>query len=479
MPRAAPSSAPAESSRAGRPSGGTRGHSIGAVSAAADKMRAEGLSEAAVATFAHYERLLREGEQGMLPESSLEPLEGLPDAEKLPASDGSALGQAVVLKLNGGLGTSMGMTRAKSLLEVKDGLSFLDVIVRQVLDLRERHGAQVPLLLMNSFATRDDTLAALERYPELAVDGLPLDFLQGKVPKLLEDGYEPVEWPADPALEWAPPGHGDVYTALAGSGMLGELLERGYRYLFLSNSDNLGAVLDPRILDWFAGEGLPFLSESTDRTESDRKGGHLARRRGDGGLVLRETAQTPDEDREAFEDVSRHRFFNCNNIWVDLQALERKLSERDGVLGLPMIVNRKTVDPNDPSSPAVVQLETAMGAAIGVFEGAGALRVPRSRFTPVKTTSDLLVVRSDAYRVGEDWTVSTTRERPPVVELDSEHFKLMGDFEPRFADGPPSLVEAERLTVEGDVTFGRDVKVRGTVRVVGPRRVADGEVLEG
>src|ERR671910_1373851 len=156
----------------------------------------------------------------------------------------------------------MGMTKAKSLLEVKDGHSFLDVIARQVLDLRERHRAQIPLLVMNSFATRDDTLAALEKYPELEIEGLPLDFVQGKVPKLLADSFEPVEWPADPALEWAPPGHGDVYVSLATSGMLGELLGRGYRYLFLSNSDNLGAVLDPRILGWVAAEELPFVSES-------------------------------------------------------------------------------------------------------------------------------------------------------------------------------------------------------------------------
>jgi UTP--glucose-1-phosphate uridylyltransferase len=448
------------------------------VSAAVEKMRAEGLPAAAIETFAYYEGRLREGEEGTLPESELEPLAELPDAEELPESDGAALSQAVVLKLNGGLGTSMGMTKAKSLLEVKDGHTFLDVIVRQVLDLRSRHGAQVPLLLMNSFATRDDTLEALERHPELAVDGLPLDFMQGKVPKLLEDGYEPAEWPADPGLEWAPPGHGDVYTSLAASGMLAELLERGYRYLFLSNSDNLGAVLEPRILDWFAREELPFLSESTDRLEGDRKGGHLARRRSDGGLVLRETAQTPDSDREAFEDVSRHRFFNCNNIWVDLRALERALAERDGVLGLPMIVNRKTVDPSDSSSPPVVQLETAMGAAIGVFEGAGALRVPRSRFIPVKTTDDLLVVRSDAYSLADDWSVRPAGERIPLVELDPDYFKLLGDFEPRFPSGPPSLVECSRLTVEGDVTFGRDVVVRGEVKVEGPREVA-GEVLSG
>jgi UTP--glucose-1-phosphate uridylyltransferase len=260
--------------------------------------------------------------------------------------------------------------------------------------------------------------------------------------------------------------------------MLEELLSRGYEYAFVSNADNLGATLDERILGWFAAEELPFVMEVADRTDADRKGGHLASRPG-GGLVLREIAQTPEDDLDAFQDVSRHRFFNTNTLWVNLRTLDALMRSRDGVLGLPMIVNRKTVDPTDPSSPAVVQLETAMGAAIGVFEGAGALRVPRSRFTPVKTTSDLLVVRSDAYRLGEDWTVSTAREQPPVVSLDPEYFKLMGDFEPRFPAGPPSLVECERLEVDGNVTFGANVVVRGAVKVTGPRRIADGEVLEG
>ena len=450
------------------------------MSAATDKMRREGLPEIAIDTFAHYEERLRRGEHGMLPEAELEPLTDVPGAEELPDADGSALEQAVVLKLNGGLGTSMGMTKAKSLLEIKDGHTFLEVIARQVLDLRERHRAQIPLLLMNSFATRDDTLAALEQYPELEIEGLPLDFVQGKVPKLLADSFEPVSWPDDPALEWAPPGHGDVFTSLATSGMLGTLLERGYQYVFMSNSDNLGAVLEPRILDWFAREQLPFLSEVVDRTEGDRKGGHLARRRDRGGLVLRETAQVPDEDTEAFEDVDRHRYFNCNNIWVNLRALQRTLEKRGGVLGLPMIVNRKTVDPNDASSPEVVQLETAMGAAIGVFEGAAALHVPRVRFAPVKTTSNLLVVRSDAYELADDWTVRLAREREaaPIAELSNE-FKLLRDFEERFGAGPPSLVQAERLEVEGDVRFGADVAVRGRVRVEGPASIPDGAVLEG
>jgi UTP--glucose-1-phosphate uridylyltransferase len=450
------------------------------VSEATDKMRREGLPEIAIDTFAHYEELLRQGDLGTLPESELEPLEEVRSADDLPDPDASALERAVVLKLNGGLGTSMGMTEAKSLIEVKDGHTFLDVIVRQVLHLRKRHGADIPLLLMDSFATRGDTLAALERYPELKLEGLPLDFMQGKVPKLLADSHAPVTWEADPSLEWAPPGHGDVFTSLASSGMLDTLLERGYEYLFLSNSDNLGAVLDARILSWFAHEELPFLSEVVDRTEADRKGGHLARRAGDGGLVLRETAQVPDEDQEAFEDISRHRFFNANNIWVNLGALKRTLDERDGVLGLPMIVNRKTVDPSDSSSPAVLQLETAMGAAIGVFEGAAALHVPRARFAPVKTTNHLLVVRSDAYVLADDWTVQLApgRDAAPIVEL-SDDFKLLRDFESHFPAGPPSLIDNERLEVEGDVHFGRDVTVRGRVHIDGPADIPDGAVLEG
>ena len=452
------------------------------MSKATDKMRAEGLPEIAIETFARYEERLRAGEQGLIPESEIEPLDDVPPLSELGEGDPSAIERVVVLKLNGGLGTSMGMTKAKSLLEVKDGHTFLDVIARQILHLRERHGAGIPLLLMNSFATRDDTLAALERYPELKVDDLPLDFLQGKVPKLLADSFDPAEWPDDPALEWAPPGHGDVFASLAATGLLGELLEHGYEYLFLSNSDNLGATLEPKILGWLAAEGLPFVSEVVDRTESDRKGGHLARRRSDGGLLLRETAQVPDEDQEAFEDISVHRYFNANNIWVSLRALDEKLREGGGVLELPMIVNRKTVDPTDPSSPEVVQLETAMGAAIGVFEGAAAVHVPRDRFVPVKKANDLLVVRSDAYVLHDDWTVRLVPERegvPPHVELDSDYYKLIRDFEERFAQGPPSLAACRRLEVIGDVSFGRDVVVRGSVRVEGPRRIEDGEVLEG
>src|SRR5919199_6709858 len=275
--------------------------------ASTEKMRRDGVGEAAIQAFADAYERLRGGETGVLPEADLEPVDAVPDAEELPRADaGEAMDRAVVIKLNGGLGTSMGMTGPKSLVEVKDGLSFLDIIVRQVLGLRQRTGARVPLVLMNSFSTRDASLEALERHDGVRAD-VPLDFVQNKVPKLLADGLEPAEWPDDPALEWAPPGHGDLYTALVTSGMLDELLERDYRWAFVSNADNLGAVLEPRILAWMAGEEIPFVMEVADRTEADRKGGHIAKRRDGSGLVLREIAQTPDGDVDAFQDVRRHR----------------------------------------------------------------------------------------------------------------------------------------------------------------------------
>ena len=447
-----------------------------------EKMHTEGLPDIAVDTLSHYYGQLAAGESGVLPESEIEPLDEVPSYENPPeGSVREALERVVVLKLNGGLGTSMGMTKAKSLLEVKDGLTFLDIIARQVLALRQRSGVQLPLVLMNSFYTRDESLAALDRYPELKT-GVPLDFVQGKFPKLLADSLEPASWPANPELEWAPPGHGDLYTSIVTSGMLDTLLEHGYEYAFVSNSDNLGAVLDERVLGWFARERLPFAMEVTDRTEADRKGGHIARRRG-GGLVLRETAQTRDEDLETFQDLRRHRYFNTNNLWVNLRTLAEVMRERGGVLGLPLIANRKTVDPSDSDSPRVIQIETAMGAAIDAFEGAAALRVPRRRFAPVKATNDLLGLRSDAYVLTTDVHVELAPERgdrgAPIVHLDSTYYKLLRDFEARFAGGPPSLVGCERLEVEGDVEFGRGVVVRGSVRLEGPRKIGDGTVLDG
>ena len=424
---------------------------------------------------------LGEHQAGSLPGEVLEPLADLPRRdelpEPLPGQAREVLDRLVVVKLNGGLGTSMGLSGPKSLLEVKPGMSFLDVAARQVLALRERHGARLPLVLMNSATTRGPSLDALRRYDDLRVPGVPLDFLQGREPKIRADNLLPVEWSADPELEWCPPGHGDIYTALAASGILDVMLGAGMCYAFVSNSDNLGALADVRIAAWLAAEQVPFALEAVRGTPADRKGGHLARYQG--RVVLRETAQVPDGDT-SFTDVERWRWYNTNNIWIDLRVLRDLQATEPAAPALPLIVNRETVDPRDSASTPVIQLESAMGAAIGSIPGGRAVQVPRSRFAPVKTTDDLLVVRSDAYELTSDGRLRPSFDGPgPFVSLDKAFYKLLPGFEQRFPAGAPSLRRCRRFEVEGDVTFGAGVVAVGDVRVAGPRHVPDRELLGG
>jgi UTP--glucose-1-phosphate uridylyltransferase len=433
------------------------------------KMRDAGVPPAAVDEFARFYGLLESGETGIIAERDVRPLTDVPHFLDLDVDEEAghdALAATAVIKLNGGLGTSMGMDRAKSLLRVRGERTFLDLIAEQVLVARATTGARLPLVFMNSFRTRDDTLAALSAYPDLRVDGLPLDFLQNREPKLRADDLTPVEWPTDPGLEWCPPGHGDLYTALSASGTLTALLDAGFRYATVSNSDNLGAAPDVGIAGWFARTGAPFAAEVARRTLADRKGGHLVVRAADGRIVLRETAQTRPEDAAAAADIATHPFFNTNNLWLDLRALAAELERSGGVLDLPLIRNDKTVDPTDPTSTPVVQIESAMGAAIEVFHGAVVLEVDRSRFLPVKTTNDLLVLRSDVYRLTDDQRLVATA-RAPYVDLDPAYFTTIGAFDQRLPLAP-SLVGATSLRVRGDWTFGRDVAVVGEAALADP-----------
>ena len=434
----------------------------------AEKMRKNGLPDAVIRSFSNYFERVKSGQTGLISESSITSVTSLPDAEefssdtRLSASGQAALKQTVVLKLNGGLGTGMGLGRAKSLISIKQGQSFLDIIAQQALAQGTRQ------LFMNSFSTREDTLDALAGYPALA-SGIPLDFLQHKVPKIAQSDLSPVSWPANPDFEWCPPGHGDIYIALVTSGMLKKLLDEGYRYVFVSNADNLGAVMDTSILGYFVSRNLPFLMEVTDRTEMDRKGGHIALTR-DRQLILRESAQCPGDDRASFENINRHKYFNTNNLWLNLEALERLMKKSGNAPDLPMIRNSKSVDPRDDNSTPVYHLETAMGSAIGIFKGSAAVRVSRSRFAPVKNTSDLLAVRSDAYQLTSDYRVVLHPEckQAPLVRLDNNYFKLIDDMESRFPAGPPSLRNCESLQVSGDITFGRNVVIEGVVRLSSP-----------
>ena len=442
-----------------------------AVAAAIRKMKAADQNQAAIDQFVSALTRVQAGVATMIASSELEPAPDVAKLEDLPDVDPvTALERVAVIKLNGGLATSMGLLQPKSLLEARDERSFLEIIIGQTLSLRQRYGLGLPLLLMNSESTHWATLALIADYPEITSPDLAPDFLQSMVPTLDAKTMMPVRWTPAPGLEWCPPGHGDVYAALYGTGRLDALLNQGFRYAMISNSDNLGATVDHRIAAHMAREQIPFLMEVVVGTRADRKGGHIAQRLSDGQLVLRELAQTPMEDSDSFRDYKRWRYYNTNSLWIDLEALRERLTTGGG-LELPVITNRKTVDPRKPESTSVLQLESAMGAAIASFPEAQVLEVPRTRFVPVKTNDDLMLLRSDAYTLGDEYRVAPypgLEGNLPLVSLDKQFFGMLDDCEQRMPYGPPSLREADRLVVTGDVTFGARVVIRGEVEIEAP-----------
>jgi UTP--glucose-1-phosphate uridylyltransferase len=310
-------------------------------------------------------------------------------------------------------------------------------------------------------------MAALKK---LEPPKFPINFLQHKFPKILRKDCSPASWPKNSMLEWNPPGHGDVYTALLTSGMLDSLLADGIIYAFISNSDNLGARLDESLLGYFAHHRFPFMMEVAQKTPADMKGGHLARHK-NGRFILREAAQCPENEQDMFQDIQRYQYFNTNNIWINLKSL-KTLFDQQKIIHLPLILNPKTLDPRDKNSPPVYQIESAMGAAISLFEGATAINVPRTRFYPVKTSNDLLTVRSDCfvYNIDESLRINPLRLKrnsPGVTEvaLDPKYYGKIDDLEKRFKKGIPSLVDCDALTIEGDVLFEKDVKIKGAVTI--------------
>ncbi len=440
---------------------------------ATELMKREGLPAPVITNFERLFECVIRGETGIIQEEEIEPVTQVDTLDDLLTAGEAAqegrklLDKLVVVRLNGGLGTTMGLERAKSLLKVKDGNTFNDVIALQLRALGETTGISIPLIHMTSFSTDEDVRNVMRGYSDLSPQGLPATFLQHKHPKIYLDTLTPAQEPAE-ELNWNPPGHGDIYASLIATGLAEKLLGMGKQYLFVANADNLGATVEPAILGYLAKTGAPFLMETAERTKADAKGGHLARRRSTGRLLLRESSQAPTTESgeiiPQFQDVSLYRHFNTNNIWLDLEAVADVARTHDGAVPLPLISNKKTVNPRDKSSRKVVQIETAMGAAIEVFEGARALQVPRSRFAPVKSNNDLLVVRSDVYTLNPDYTmtVSSRRTKPglPLVSLDPAHYGLIKDFERRI-QVVPSLLEAESLTVRGDVTFGHSVAIAG------------------
>lgn len=447
------------------------------------QMRAERLPPQLVAHFSALYRRFRAGETGRLSWTEIDSpaADDITDFRRVVLTEAyrdrgaSLLDGVVAIRLNGGLGTSMELKQAKSLINVREGQSFLDVIAAQVRWLRSHYGARLPLLLMDSFATHADSMAALGGLAQ--PDGLPLSFLQHKVPRIdVATGGPAVFASLDEG--WAPPGHGDLYLALSVSGLLQRLIALGYTWAFVSNADNLGATVNPAILGYLDAARRDFAMEVTPKTLADRKGGTLVQH--EGRLTLLERAQVSSEHLAEFEDIQRFRVFNTNSLWFRLDALAGLMAS--GGLRLPMIVNPKQIEGTD-----VVQLETAMGAAIGSFDRAVGILVGRERFSPVKTTSDLLSVRSDAYVLDETFGLRLSPERdpdlgPPDIRLDARYYHSLDAFEQRIPH-PPSLVACRELEIVGDVTLGRGVVISGEVTLRNdsgaPVCVDGGTVLDG
>ncbi|CAE6407379.1 UTP--glucose-1-phosphate uridylyltransferase [Rhizoctonia solani AG-1 IB] len=393
------------------------------------------------------------------------------------------LEKLAVLKLNGGLGTTMGLAGTpKSAIEVREGMTFLDLSVRQIEHLNEKYKVNVPFILMNSFNTDDETQRIIQKYANHNIQ--ILTFNQSRFPRIGRETNLPIPRSAtSDKSQWYPPGHGDIFDALKNSGLLDKLIAAGKEYIFISNADNLGADVDLRILKVFAEgrkEGpIDYMMELTDKTRADVKGGTIIEY--EGKIRLLEVAQVPSEHVEDFKSVTKFKIFNTNNLWMNLKAIKSWMSE--GSLeddeGLDIITNPKVADDGQP----VIQLETAVGAAIRHFPGACGINVPRSRFLPVKSCSDLLLITSDLYSLEHGKLVMNPNRQfgqTPVVKL-GDNFKKIANFQKRFRT-IPNILELDHLTVAGDVHFGRKVTLRGTVIIVaneGSRiDLPDGSILE-
>ncbi|KAL3963884.1 hypothetical protein ACCO45_000888 [Purpureocillium lilacinum] len=350
------------------------------------------------------------------------------DYEDLANSESvNFLSKLAVLKLNGGLGTSMGCVGPKSVIEVRDGMSFLDLSVRQIEYLNRTYDVNVPFILMNSFNTNDDTAAIIKKYEG---HNNP----QGLAPACPQ-GLQVLHYRV------VPPGHGDVFESLYNSGILDKLIERGIEIIFLSNVDNLGAVVDLRILQHMVETKAEYIMELTNKTKADVKGGTIIDY--EGSVRLLEIAQVPKE-----------------------HAIKRVVENDE--LEMEIIPNGKTIpgDKKGESDISIIQLETAVGAAIRHFKNAHGVNVPRRRFLPVKTCSDLMLVKSDLYTLkhGQLQMSAARFGDAPLIKLGGD-FKKVSDFQKRIPS-IPKVLELDHLTITGAVNLGRGVTLKGTVIIV-------------
>ncbi len=380
------------------------------------------------------------------------------------------LKKVAVLRLNGGLGTSMGCKVPKSAIEVCNGQSFLDMAVNQVQFLNTKYGVDVPLILMNSFNTDEETKRVLSRYEGRHVQ--IITFLQACYPRIDKSTLMPIPTsaynPNDSNL-WFPPGHGDVYVSLARCGLLKRLLKQGKEYIFISNIDNLGTTVDLNILYHSMDNDLDFFMEVTKRIKQDKEGGMLVMQNGKPEVI--EVHSLPWVQRDKLARDPRFDKFNTNNLWVSVRALQSLIASENS-LNLPVIVRERQLSVNGEEVPSIF-FETAAGSAISLFDKVCAVIVPRDRFFPVKTTDDLFAVQSSLFTLRHgtlrfDTTNSLLQGRSrkvPTVKL-GPYFRTVEEYKRRLPFGVPDILELDHLTVSGDVRFRNNVVLKGTVIIV-------------
>jgi len=382
----------------------------------------------------------------------------------------------VVIKLNGGLGTSMGCKGPKSCIQVREHQTFLDLTVLQIRSLNQINGSKIPLVLMNSFNTHADTINLVRKYQDVEVK--IESFNQSQFPRISADSLLPLLTNhIGLHHQWYPPGHGDIYQSLKNSGLLDKFIEEGKEWIFISNIDNLGATVDFNILAHAVKEKKDFLMEVTYKTRADIKGGTLIQY-GETPLKLLEIAQVPKNHVPDFTSIKKFKVFNTNNLWVNLKSLRDLLESPNALNDLDIICNPKT-----EQGQRIIQLETAAGAAIGSFKHPQAINVPRRRFLPVKSTSDLFVLQSDLFTMDKGaFKMSPLRPflNPPMVKLGS-YFKDVSEYMKRLG-GNTNIIDLDQLTISGDVFIGRGVVLKGTVIIVAQDGcridIPDGSILE-
>eukprot|EP00903_Cladosiphon_okamuranus_P017554 g16168.t1 len=397
----------------------------------------------------------------------------IPPCPKDQALRHELLDKMVILKLNGGLGTSMGCTWPKSAIEVRNDLSFLDLTVRQVEYLNSMYGVDVPLVLLDSFKTHETTAKIIRKY---RMHNLTIHtFMQSCHPRIIKDTLQPMPsgpFGESPPSEWYPPGHGDVYYSLYASGLLENLINQGKEYIFISNVDNLGATVDLDMLYHIFDQEAEFAVEAIERTRADLSGGLVVGYGGKPKVV--ELSTVPTERRDQF--VKKFNLFNTNNIWANLRALQRLVAKEE--MELEVNVRERQVN-----GMKTIQLETCGASAIQCFDKVMAIVVNRARYLPVKSTSDLMLVQSNLYGVRHGSLVMSA-DRPdgstPLIKLGRE-FTSVEDYLRRIPHGVPTITQLDHLTVAGDVMFGENVTLKGTVIIVANEgsviMIPDGTVL--